>query len=254
MVSLVGEAGLGKTRLVRALLESARDGPRLVLEGRASPLEAALPLGVFQDAIRAERRTRPATPAPDDPLAAAFPELLLPELTGERGPDVDRGVLFEGAARYLRVRCAPTGLVLVLEDLHWADPGSHALIGHLARTTRDAPILLALTYRPDEQPPSQSLDALRHELARERLGHEVALAPLDDQNVALMLSDILGVDPDPEAQSLIADASGATPSWSRNSCVTRWSEHRRGSLAHRRPAGAAGDRPGDGLSPGARLE
>lgn len=126
---------------------------------------------------------------------------------------MDRGVLFEAAARYLRARCAPAGLVLVLvlEDLHWADPSSHALIGYLARTTRDAPILLALTYRPDEQPPSRSLDELRHELARERLGQELVLAPLDDEDVALMLDNILGVDPDPAAQGLVTHASGGNP-------------------------------------------
>ncbi len=80
VVALAGDAGLGKTRLVKALLDRARERRHLVLEGRASPLEAALPLGVFQDALRAERRARPATPAPDDPLAAALPGLLLPEL------------------------------------------------------------------------------------------------------------------------------------------------------------------------------
>src|SRR5262245_41708371 len=80
VIALVGEAGLGKTRLLRALVAQAREEGRVVLVGRASPLEAALPMGVLIDALRAERRTRPEAPAPADPLAAALPSLLLPEV------------------------------------------------------------------------------------------------------------------------------------------------------------------------------
>src|SRR5262245_14539473 len=212
VIALVGEAGLGKTRLLRALVVKAREEARVVLVGRASPLEAALPMGVLIDALRAERRSRPEAPAPADPLAAALPSLLLPEVgSDERRSDVDRGVLFEAAARYLRERAAPAGLVLALEDLHWADPTSHALIGYLARTTRDAPILLALTFRPVEDPPRPSLDELRQELVRERLGHELVLTPLDAEAVALMLRDILGVETGPEAQRLVVRTSGGNP-------------------------------------------
>jgi DNA-binding CsgD family transcriptional regulator len=212
VIAIAGDAGLGKTRLVTALVGQARARGRLVLVGRASPLEVSLPLGALQEALREERRTSPAAPTPDDSLAASFPGLLLPELgTRVRGSDVDRGVLFEAAARYLRARAARAGLVLVLEDLHWADPTSHALVGHLARATRDAPLLIALTYRPDEAPSGSSLDKLRHELARERLGEEVLLGPLTPTGIALMLRDILAVDPDREVLAMVASASAGNP-------------------------------------------
>ncbi len=210
VIALSGEAGLGKTRLSRAIADRARALGRVVIEGRASPMEATLPLGVVQDALRSERRASPVDPIPDDPLAAAFPELVLPELTGDSRPEVDRGVLFEAATRYLRARARSAGLVFILEDLHWADPTSHALIGQLARTTRDAPILLVLTYRTEE-PGSPSLHELRHELTRERLSQELVLVPLGDDDVAFMLGDILGVDADPKLLRLIADASGGNP-------------------------------------------
>ncbi len=211
-VAISGEAGLGKTRLVTDLLAKAHERGHLVMEGRASALEAALPLGVLQDALRDERRAWPGAPVPDDPLAAAFPDLLLPELgTGSRDPVMDRGALFEAAVRYLRARAATGGLVLALEDLHWADPTSHALVAYLARAARDAPILLALTYRPDEAPSGSSLDGLRHELARERLGEEVRLEPLADEDVALMLRDILGLDLEGGVPAMVARASGGNP-------------------------------------------
>ena len=212
VVAIAGEAGLGKTRLARALVADAQRRGRSVMVGRASPLAAALPLGVIQDALREERRARASVPVPGDPLAAAFPAFLLPELgTGERAPDMDRGALFEAAARYVRARSAPDGLLLVLEDLHWADATSHALIAFLARATRDAPILIALTYRPDEAPSGCSLDLLRHELARERLGEELLLGPLAAEDVALMLRDIVGLDLDDEVRAMVARASGGNP-------------------------------------------
>jgi DNA-binding CsgD family transcriptional regulator len=213
VVAIAGEAGLGKTRLARCLVAGARERGRVVLVGRASPLEAALPLGVLQDALRDERRGAADIPVPADPLAAAFPGLLLPELAapGGPGPTLDRGALLEAAARYLRARASPAGLVLVLEDLHWADPTSHALAGYLARATQDSPILLVLTYRADEAPPGSSLDGLRHELARERLGEEVRLDPLGADDVAVMLRDILGADLGGDVAAMVFRASGGNP-------------------------------------------
>src|SRR5262245_31659743 len=73
VVQLVADPGLGKTRIAAAATSRARRDGRLVLEGRAHPLDAALPLGVVVDALRADRRARPDAPLPDDPLAAGFP-------------------------------------------------------------------------------------------------------------------------------------------------------------------------------------
>src|SRR5947207_13895807 len=86
LAQLVAEAGLGKTRIATEVAARARARGRLVLEGRAHPLDAALPLGVLGDAVRADRRARPDAPPPDDPLAAAFPPMVLPELGASR-PD-----------------------------------------------------------------------------------------------------------------------------------------------------------------------
>ncbi|HMN99908.1 MAG TPA: AAA family ATPase [Miltoncostaeaceae bacterium] len=212
-VAIVGEAGLGKTRLAKALVSAARERARVVLVGRASPLEAALPLAVLQDALREERRGPAEIPVPADPLAAAFPGLLLPELaSAERaGSTMDRGALLEAAARYFRARASPAGLVLVLEDLHWADPTTHTLVGYLARATQNAPILLVLTFRADEASPGSSLAGLRHELARERLSEELDLEPLAQGDVALMLSDILGTDVSRDVAAMVFGASGGNP-------------------------------------------
>jgi DNA-binding CsgD family transcriptional regulator len=210
-LQLVGEAGLGKTRLARAAAERARAHGRLVLEGRARASDTALPLGVFQDALRADLRARPDAPRPEDPLEVAFPAQLLPELGGAAGAGADRAALFESASRYLRALARPSGLLLVLEDLHWADPSSLALAAYLAQTTRAGPVALLLTYRPEEAAPDAPLGALRHELARERLGEEVPLDPLDDDGVEALLRHLLGTAPDRALHALIAHLSGGNP-------------------------------------------
>jgi len=211
-LELVGEAGLGKTRLARACIERARTRRRHVLEGRARHPDAGLTLGIFQDALRADRRTRERAREPRDP-ASSFPARLLPEL-GAHPEDLpaERAALFEAACSYLRALAgAGKGLVVVLEDLHWADPSSHALLAHLAQATRADPLLLLLTYRPDEMAADSSLAELRRELARERLADEIVLGPLDEDAVGRMLDGILGVPADDAARAAACRMSGGNP-------------------------------------------
>jgi DNA-binding CsgD family transcriptional regulator len=210
-LQLVGEAGLGKTRLARAAAERAGAHRRLVLEGRARATDTVLPLGIFQDALRADLRARPDAPRPADPLEVAFPAQLLPELGGGGGAGVDRAALFESASRYVRALARPSGLLLVLEDLHWADPSSLALAGYVAQTTRAEPVALLLTYRPDEAAADSPLGELRNQLARERLGDEVLLDPLDGEGVEALLEHLLGTAPDRGLNALIARLSGGNP-------------------------------------------
>jgi len=211
VLQIAGEAGIGKTRLAGVVAGLARRDGRLTVEARAQPSDAALPLGVFQDALRADRRARPDAPAPESPLAAAFPSLLLPELGGAPNASAERGYLFEAACAFLRELASPGGLVVVLEDLHWADPTSLALVSYLARTTADDPLLLVLTYRLGESPAGSALARLRHELARNRLGEEIVLDPLDGAGVEAMLEGILGRPADPAAHAAIARMSGGNP-------------------------------------------
>jgi DNA-binding CsgD family transcriptional regulator/tetratricopeptide (TPR) repeat protein len=212
VLQLAGEAGIGKTRLAAELARRARGLGRLVVEARAHPSDAALPLGLFQDALRAHRRAGPEAPQPDDPLAAAFPSQLLPELGADAvAPAGGRGALFESASAYVRALARPYGLLLVLEDLHWADPSSLALVAYLARTTRADPVTLVVTYRSGESPAGSQLEALRHELARTRLGEEVVLEPLRPAAVGAMVGGILGLEADPQALEVVVRTSGGNP-------------------------------------------
>jgi DNA-binding NarL/FixJ family response regulator len=207
-VCLVGEAGIGKTALARHAAEAARAAGRGVVEGH-TVLGLAEPLGVICDAVRAAGRSG-LVPAGRDRLASGFPALVLPELGG--GGEIETGNLgatFEAAARYLAALAARRGLLVVLEDLHWADATSLSLVPFLARALRGEPIAFVLTFRPDDQAGAPALAAMRAELARERLSQELLLAPLSREEATALLAEALGRAPAPAvADELMRLAAG----------------------------------------------
>ncbi|HSU09398.1 MAG TPA: AAA family ATPase, partial [Pseudonocardia sp.] len=123
VVLVSGEAGIGKTSLVRAFTRSLRAGR--VLAGACDDLLTPRALGPLRDAVRHVRGPLAAALAADDP-GAVFPAVL-EELADPHGPTV-----------------------LVVEDVHWADSATLDLLRHVGRRVDDVPALLLLTYRPDE--------------------------------------------------------------------------------------------------------
>jgi DNA-binding CsgD family transcriptional regulator/tetratricopeptide (TPR) repeat protein len=208
-IALVGEAGIGKSTLARHAAAAALTAGRPVVEGY-STLDLAEPLGVIFDAVRAAGRAGLA-PAGGDRLATGFPALVLPELGGR---DVGTGTLsatFEAAARYVAALAGRRGLLLVLEDLHWADATSLSLIPFLARALRSNPVALVLTYRPNEETGSPSLARLRGEMRRGALGRELPLGPLAPDEARTMLAGLMGVEPAREVATELLRLSGGNP-------------------------------------------
>lgn len=149
-----GEAGVGKTRLVEEFLTAAGRREAVVAVGGCVEIGAdGLPYAPFSTALRALRRTLP------DEMAAACAgqegELarLLPEL-GEADRDAtdEHGTarLFELTARLLERISADRPVVLVLEDLHWADASTRHLLAYLFRTLRSGRLVVVGTYRADD--------------------------------------------------------------------------------------------------------
>ncbi|MFC8596354.1 helix-turn-helix transcriptional regulator [Streptomyces atroolivaceus] len=151
IVELLGEPGSGKSRLLTQLTSTARDRGVTTLDGRCYPSEQHDPLHVFTRALNglmtAERLT---ALSPDH--AALLRSALCARLGG-RG-DGPAPLQLSQAVHALLSQAADRGLLLVLDDFHWADPQSLELADHLARWTFRAPVLLVLAHRSRQAAPS----------------------------------------------------------------------------------------------------
>jgi DNA-binding CsgD family transcriptional regulator/tetratricopeptide (TPR) repeat protein len=207
-----GEAGVGKTRLVEEFcLTATGDGAR-VLTGQCLELgEEGLPFAPFAAALR--RLVRTDGPAVLDGREQDFARLL-PEL----GPSVvdtvgeaRRGYLFELVAALFGRLSEQQPLILVLEDLHWADRSTRDLIGFLVRSARLPHVLLLATYRTDELHRGHPLRPFLAELDRVRGVQRVELDRLDRDGTAEMLSHLLGAEQEPRIVDTIHERAQGNP-------------------------------------------
>ncbi|GAB1516504.1 helix-turn-helix transcriptional regulator [Actinophytocola sp. KF-1] len=180
MVLVDGDAGVGKTRLVRAFAEQTG---ATVLTGGCLQFEADIPYAPFVEAL---------------------PHLF----TGAGGPAAG-----DRAAEYRRIadaiRAAGERVVLVVEDLHWADAATRDLLLFLQRALASAPVLIIVTCRADEVPAHHPVAALVAELSRSRHTTRLHLPPLDREGVAALAAGILGAPPPTElVDTLVARAEG----------------------------------------------
>lgn len=220
VVLLAGDAGVGKTRLLRTLLERARSQPGIqILQGYCfeeyPPAAYGSFAGALRDFMRAhgpEPMIRAAGPLAGD-LLPLLPELGLPSPGPVIMDDAQsrKQRLFEALYRVLRPQGAAQCRVLVLEDLHWADQTSLELLRYLARAAEREALLLLGTYRADEVTLSHPLHHALVQLTRDRLLHEVSLPPLTTVEVAQMIDAIIGRGvPDPFLATM-ADRTGGNP-------------------------------------------
>ncbi|MCD2195435.1 AAA family ATPase [Actinomycetospora endophytica] len=150
VVVLVGDAGAGKSRLVREATTAARDVGATVLSGRAVPGAHPVAYRPLAEALLAASRTGVALDSPE--LAGFHGHLgrLVPAWhTASTGLDDSPVLLGEGVARLLTVLGRDRGCLLVLEDLHWSDPETLDAVDHLADALHDSPVLCLATARPD---------------------------------------------------------------------------------------------------------
>ena len=196
-VLLGAEAGGGKSRLVAEF--TSRVGDRaLVLAGGCVDLGATgLPYAPFTAALRELVRQRGAGEVAGllpggaaGELASLLPELGSPPAEGD--PEMSRGRLFGLVLTLLERLACERPLVLVIEDVHWADRSSGDLLAFLVRNLRHGPVLLVVTFRSDELDGAPGLGRLVAELGRMDGVMRLQLARLSRGQVAAQLEGILG--------------------------------------------------------------
>jgi DNA-binding SARP family transcriptional activator len=188
-----GEAGIGKTRLMEALIAEASAAGRHVLLGRAHESEQVLPLGPWVDAFRTGRVVPDLVEDLDAPWRAELSRLF-PEMgPSERGPKAgeDYVRLFEALARTLQHLASARPVLLVLEDLHWADEMTLRLLVFLARRIHDAPVAVVGTLRLEEIVDAPMLRRTLAQFAHQPRFFTVMLAPLSEaETLALVRTSV----------------------------------------------------------------
>lgn len=220
------DAGMGKSRLVNATILRAKEAGFATFIGECQPYRvgsAYLPwrpvwnalLGLTaDDPAEARQAALMSTLAAADPAAVPIAPLLstlldlpLEETDATRGMPavVRKQVLEQFLVGALRARAAAGPVCIAIEDLHWIDSLSRELLGALAGSVSDVPVLLVLAYRPPD-PERPVAIASSRELILDELG------PNDSSQLASMLmTHMAGADPDPDTIATIVERAHGNP-------------------------------------------
>ncbi|HEU5423238.1 MAG TPA: AAA family ATPase [Nitrolancea sp.] len=173
LVLLSGEAGIGKTALVEDLMQTAAGRDVLVLVGGCYDLTETPPYGPWFEALG-------DLPQQQDALGQ-------PDQTRHVAPNRQPSIIAQVRA-HLAALAADQPVVLVLEDLHWADPASLDVLRAVARDLERQPLLLVVTYRDDEVTRHHPFYPLVPLLVREARAERMGLQPLDRAGLTTLVS------------------------------------------------------------------
>ncbi|GAC1343580.1 MAG: hypothetical protein NVS4B7_04730 [Ktedonobacteraceae bacterium] len=221
LVLLAGEAGVGKTKLCRSFMEESKAQHILVLFGQAIPQDVALPFGPFLDAFRRYFTAIIGTSPPSASslhtvfasLLRLFPELtpmfrgsLLPPLEPDGTTIQSKQVIFHGISSALQELAGSSSgpLLLILEDLHWADETSLELLAFLAQrldvnaipgtsahVDKSVTVMILGTYRAEALSDAPALSRLLLQLHTQRHAYDIQVGPLTSTDHKHCVNSIL---------------------------------------------------------------
>jgi DNA-binding SARP family transcriptional activator len=202
IVLLAGDAGIGKTTLTAELARRVHDAGAIVLAGR-SPRETVVPYQPFLEALRhwalnaALTDLRASTREYGSELARLIPELRrrAPDLPPppQDEPETERYRLFEAVVGLLTDLSRSAPVLLVLDDLQWADRPTLLLLRHLARATNPARLLIIGAYRSTER--GDTFASAMAELRRDRFAAQLDIRGLSESETSELVRVRAGVSP-----------------------------------------------------------
>jgi DNA-binding CsgD family transcriptional regulator len=218
VAALSGEPGIGKTTTARAFTDLADGEGFRVLWGTCYEAESSAPFGPWIQAIAPTLRNLDLD-ARFGPTGAVLTELVpragqvLPQ--ARRAPplasDEARLRAYEAFAQVLLALADERVVVVVLDDLHWADPASLGLLGHVGRVVSTAPVVLVGTYREGELELTHPLAQTLADLDRNVRMRRVRLSVLDAVDVRTLLAAVAGGPVSPEFAEAVARETGGNP-------------------------------------------
>jgi DNA-binding NarL/FixJ family response regulator len=210
-IEVAGEPGIGKTRLLRELAARAGARGHLVLSGAASEFENDLPFSMFVDALDEyvaglePDRLAVLDGAVQAELAHVFPSLPALAAGREVAPQSERYRSHRAVRELLKRLAVPAPLVLVLDDVHWADSASAELLGALLCRPPAAAVLMAVALRPRQLPERLSAAFERAHRAAALIRIELgALTPIET-------GEFLGETVDAAEATVLYGESGGNP-------------------------------------------
>ena len=202
VVCLTGEAGLGKSRLVDEVHSEwdAASGGQSWFESKGIPYDTTRPYGLFYQLSEQVLRIADTVLqglAPEQRAQVARTAELLLSVRDESGQAVPEGEalkreLFESALNGWRAIASHTPMVMVCDDLHWADPASVELLQHLFQLAEEAPILFLCAFRPERQSPAWKVK----QYAEAEFPHrytEIGLKPLSEEDSDTLVGKLLTI-------------------------------------------------------------
>jgi ATP/maltotriose-dependent transcriptional regulator MalT len=213
---VAGESGVGKSRLLAEFERRAAGRGTLVLAGDCVDLgESELPYVPLVAALRPLARS--GDPALTEPVRAAVAPLL-PGRSPAAGEPLDpraeggaQARLFEGFLSLLDGLGEERPVLLLIEDIHWADRSTRAALAFLARSLVAERVLVIASYRPDELHRRHPLRPLLAEVERAAGARRITIEPLTRDELAAQLEDILGAPPSADLLERLWTRSGGNP-------------------------------------------
>jgi DNA-binding CsgD family transcriptional regulator/tetratricopeptide (TPR) repeat protein len=225
-VIVTGESGIGKTALAHRLTAEAEALGVPVSWGRGSEREGAPAFWpwiqvVREQLLRSDPADRKRLERSAAPLYRMMPQLRRPDQRLGSGPvggveSTDDSVearfrLFDAASSFLRVAAGDHGLVIVLDDAHWADAPTLLLLRHLVRELARDPVLFVVSFREEEVAPDGPVGAALADLAGRPEARWLRLNGLDRADLAEHLAALVGPLRDDELAAQIHGATGGNP-------------------------------------------
>ncbi len=214
-----GEAGIGKTRLCAHLALHARAEGATVLYGRCDE-DLGVPYQPWGQALEhlvkeAPRKVLEAhVGRHGGNLARLAPALRerLPDLppARESDPETERYLLYAAAGDLLEGASEREPVLLILDDLHWADQPTLSLLRHLVTPARSMRTMVVGTYRDSDLAADHPLTALLADLHRDQGGERMMLAGLDSEDVLALMEAAAGQELDTDGQALAAEIARET--------------------------------------------
>jgi class 3 adenylate cyclase/tetratricopeptide (TPR) repeat protein len=216
-----GEPGVGKTTLVRRLIHDAEARGALALFGRCYEFEGAPPYSPFIEMLEQALTVMPPELVREDmgddasEVARMVPELRrrFPDIHEplDLPPEQQRRYFFNAVGSFLRRAAARFPLLLVLDDVHWADVPTLLLIEHVASLMPELRVLGVGTYRDVELDVSRPLAATLERMVRARTVERLAVKRFDLDGVARMVEALAGRTPPDEVVRVIHQETEGNP-------------------------------------------